>query len=114
MHLQPSAGPRPRRRDRRFPVALWAVEKSGEETYHHRVANLSVTGMFLQKSVPIPVGRSFRLEVALPNGRTLRGNATVVHATETEDGTGNGVTLTALRDEDRDALIEFLSGIPLH
>ena len=109
-----SAGPRPRRRDRRFPVALWAVEKNGEEVFHHRVANLSMTGVFLQKSVPIPVGRRFRLEIALPSGATIRGNATVVHATETEEGPGNGVTLTSLRDEDRDALVDFLAGISLH
>lgn len=106
-----SAGPRPRRRDRRFPVDLWAIETNGEETHRHRVANLSVTGMFLQQSVPIPVGHRFRLAIALPNGHTIRGNATVVHATATEDGPGYGVTLANLWHEDHDALVDYLSTI---
>lgn len=104
----------PQRRNRRFPVALWAVERAGETAYHHRVTNLSVNGMFFQKEVPIPLGTSFRLEIALPTGRTVRAQAQVVHATSTEDGLGNGVAITSMFEEDRDVLRDYLTGIPLH
>ena len=104
----------PQRRNRRFPVSLWAVERTEETTYHHRVTNLSVSGMFFQKEVPIPLGTSFRLEIALPTGRVLRAQAKVVHATSTESGLGNGVAITSMFEDDRDALREYLTGVPLH
>ena len=104
----------PQRRNRRFPVELWAIERTRETTYHHRVTNLSVSGMFFQKEVPIPLGTSFRLEVALPSGRVIRAVATVVHATATDDGRGNGVAITSMFEEDRETLRDYLAGVPLH
>lgn len=107
------AGPRPQRRDRRFPVALWAVERGGDATYHHRLANLSVAGLFIQKPVPIPVGTEMLLEFSLPGGRTIRTLGTVMHTTATDDGNGSGVELRHLRDEDRDAIADFLSTVAM-
>lgn len=104
----------PQRRNRRFPVALWAVERSADTAYHHQVTNLSVGGMFFQKEVPIPLGTSFDLQIALPTGHVLRAQAEVVHATSTESGPGNGIAITSMFEDDRDALREYLTGIPLH
>lgn len=104
----------PQRRNRRFPVELWAIERTGESKYHHRVTNLSVNGMFFQKEVPIPLGTMFQLEIALPNGRTIRAIGTVVHATSTEDGQGNGVSISSMFEEDRETLRDYLAGVPLH
>ena len=104
----------PQRRNRRFPVELWAVERTSESTHHHKVTNLSLNGMFFAKEVPIPVGTEFRLELALPSGRVIRANGQVVHATATEDGLGNGVAITEMFDEDRDVLRDYLAGVPLH
>lgn len=104
----------PQRRNRRFPVELWATERAAESVYHHKVTNLSLNGMFFSKEVPIPVGTQFRLELALPSGHVIRANGMVVHATSTEDGPGNGVAITAMFDEDRDVLRDYLAGVPLH
>ena len=107
------AGPVPQRRNRRFPVELWAEERATDGVYHHRVTNLSATGMFFQKSVAIPLGRTFLVQVKLPTGKVIRGQGTVVHATATEDGPGYGISLSRMPHEDRDALVDFLCGIPL-
>jgi hypothetical protein len=104
----------PQRRNRRFPVQLWAIERSGESTYHHRVTNLSVNGMFFQKELPIRPGTTFHMELALPSGRVIRAEGTVVHATSTEDGPGNGIAISSMFEEDRETLREYLAGVPLH
>lgn len=111
-HVLPQ-GPVPQRRNRRFPVRLWAVERSGEGRFHHAVTNLSASGMFLAKSLPIPVGTTLHVELPLPTGRTIRGLGTVVHATATASGPGNGVALSRMLESDREVLCDYLAHLPL-
>lgn len=96
------------RRHPRYPVSLWAIERAPGISYYHHVSNLSASGLFLEKPVPLPVGEHFPLELPLPGGPTVNAHGIVVHAI---DGGGNGVVLLGLGDEDRDALEGYLANL---
>ena len=85
---------------------MWAVERSESGTYYHHVSNLSRSGLFLEKSIPMAVGRTMPLEIPL-HGRTLHATGTVVHATRSRDACGIGVEL-ALEWDEREAIDAFL------
>jgi hypothetical protein len=56
---------------------------------------------------PLPVGRELALELPLAEC-TLHVTGRVVHATATEEWSGNGIQLTSLARADADALHDFL------
>ena len=97
---------------RRFPrraVDLWASINGSR----HAVVNLSAGGLFVQQEAPLPVGVTVWLELALPE-RTVRAQGTVIHATATEQGEGNGIEWHQISTDDRDAIAEFVGGTPPH
>src|SRR5688500_14103843 len=96
------------RRHRRFPVSLWAIERGPGGVYWHQVSNLSASGMFLEKPVPLPVGEHFPFELPLPDGKQLVAHGIVVRAI---DGGGNGVVLMGLDDDDQQVLEGYLSNL---
>ena len=98
-------GPQPgKRKYPRRDVSMWA-QVDGK--MRHPVLNLSEGGLFLLTEEPLPVGRVLALELPLAE-RTLHLTGCVVHATATEEWSGNGIQLTSLAAADSDALHEFL------
>lgn len=75
----------------------------------HSVVNLSAGGLFVALDAPLPQGVTLWLELALPE-RTIRASGTVVHATATEDGAGNGIEWREIAADDRDAIATFVDG----
>ena len=101
-----SKGPQPgKRRHARKNVSMWAQI---DGTLRHPVLNLSEGGLFLLCETPLVVGRELHVELPLPL-RTLQVEGRVVHATATEEWSGNGIQLTTIAPEDSDALRSFLS-----
>lgn len=77
-------------------------------TMRHPVHNLSEGGLFLLTEQPLAVGQELALELPLPN-RMVRASGRVVHATATEDFSGNGIVITRIAPEDTSAIRTFLS-----
>ena len=56
-----------RRSNRRIPVEMWVEEVRGRDYYFQRSGNLSVGGMYLDKSIPHPRGTTVQLKFTLPD-----------------------------------------------
>ena len=99
-------GPQPgKRRHPRRQVSLWAQI---DGTLRHPILNLSEGGLFLLTEEPLAIGRELALELPLPN-RTVRAAGRVVHATATEDFSGNGIVITKIAPDDTDAIRIYLA-----
>ena len=55
-----------RRQGSRVPVQIWVEEKTDRELYFQRSANLSTGGIYLENTIPHPVGTRAVGHVHLP------------------------------------------------
>jgi len=55
-----------RRQGSRVPVQIWVEEKTDRELYFQRSANLSTGGIYLENTIPHPVGTRVSLRFQLP------------------------------------------------
>ena len=104
-NLQGSEGVR---RHARYPVSLWVVESAEGGSYFHHVSDLSMSGFFLRKPLPLPVGVSMDVLLELPTGRAIQARAKVVHTVVSPARSGNGVEIERITEDDREALVQFL------
>jgi uncharacterized protein (TIGR02266 family) len=57
---------RERRSSQRIPIEMWVEEITDEGVVHRRAGNLSAGGLYLDKTIPIPVGTTVELRFRLP------------------------------------------------
>jgi uncharacterized protein (TIGR02266 family) len=55
-----------RRQGNRVPVQIWVEEKTERELYFQRSANISAGGIYLENTIPHPVGTRVTLRFTLP------------------------------------------------
>src|SRR5262249_26630623 len=55
-----------RRKSARVPVEMWVEESRGQELYFQRSGNLSRGGLFLENTIPHPIGTPVMLQFTLP------------------------------------------------
>jgi uncharacterized protein (TIGR02266 family) len=55
-----------RRRSDRIPIEMWVEQSRDKELYFQRSANLSAGGLFLENTIPHPVGTRIKLQFTLP------------------------------------------------
>ena len=55
-----------RRSEKRIPVEMWVEEHHGKDTYFQRSGNLSVSGIYLDGTLPHPRGTQVDLRFTLP------------------------------------------------
>ncbi len=90
-----------RRRDRRVPVELWIEAEADDELYFHRAANLSVGGVFFEKTIPEPLGKVVVLRFTLPGTASeISCKGEIVSARDF----AMGVKFLDLSDADREAI----------
>lgn len=63
---QDGGGGRERRSSARIPIEMWVEELTDEGVIHRRAGNLSTGGLYLDKTIPIPVGTTVELRFRLP------------------------------------------------
>jgi uncharacterized protein (TIGR02266 family) len=81
-----------RRRTLRVPVEMFVLEQHEEATYFQHSSNLSINGLFLENTVPHPVGTRVALQFTLPgDGSPIRVQAEIVSAIEEEKHLGMGL-----------------------
>ena len=112
-----------RRSATRVPVDVWVEESRERETYFQRGANLSVGGIFLDRSIPHPLGTVMALKFTLPGeSAPIQVRGTIVNVALGEsDGTGSpdgggvgggpgmGVAFTDMDDDTRARIARFVA-----
>lgn len=105
-----------RRSATRVPVDVWVEESRERETYFQRGANLSVGGIFLDRSIPHPLGTVMALKFTLPGESApiqVRGTIVNVALGEGEAdgsaGPGMGVAFTDMDDDTRARIARFVA-----
>lgn len=100
-----------RRTNQRVVVDLWVEEHTEDAMYFQRATNLSLGGVYLDRTLPHPAGTRVVLELCLPGDATpLRVTGEVVAATERD--TGMGVKFVGLGIRERARIADFLLRAP--
>lgn len=56
-----------RRRDARVSINIWVEEFQGDDLYFQQAGNLSVGGVFFERTIPHPTGTQVKLRFSLPD-----------------------------------------------
>jgi type IV pilus assembly protein PilZ len=59
--------PSERRRSARMPVELWVQDVTDGGVVYRRAGNLSKGGLYLDQTIPLPVGSRIKLRFSLPD-----------------------------------------------
>jgi len=86
-----------RRQGNRVPVQIWVEEKTDRELYFQRSANLSSGGIYLENTIPHPVGTRVNLRFQLPgDADKIEVKAEVAAAIAGEEEFGMGLKFVEL------------------
>ena len=98
-----------RRRDVRVPIHIWVEEHKDEDLYFQQAGNLSVGGVFFERTIPHPIGTRVKLRFSLP-GRAgvIETEGEVVSASGRPDGTGAGLRFLNLDAVEEKLIREFV------
>ena len=97
-----------RRGAARVDIEMWVEESRERETYFQRCTNLSAGGLFLDRTIPHPVGTIVRLQFTLPDeAAPIETRGEIVNAAEGER-LGMGVKFLDLSDDTKARIAEFV------
>jgi uncharacterized protein (TIGR02266 family) len=81
-----------RRHAVRLPIQLWVEESHDQARYFQHSSNLSSGGIFLEKTIPHPVGTRVSLQFTLPgDAEPIRVRAEIVSAVDAGESFGMGM-----------------------
>jgi uncharacterized protein (TIGR02266 family) len=103
------AGGRERRLSQRVPVTMWVEEITDGTQVFRRAGNLSVGGLYLDKTIPMPMGTVVNLRFTLP-GQTepLHIGGTIV-SIDPDLELGMGVKFSTIDDASRLRIEKYLA-----
>jgi uncharacterized protein (TIGR02266 family) len=98
-----------RRIGSRIPVEMWVEESTDHELYFQRSANISSGGIYLENTIPHPIGTVVSLSFTLP-GDTQRVSVKgeIVNAAESGQ-LGMGIKFVQLDDAARERIKVFVA-----
>jgi uncharacterized protein (TIGR02266 family) len=100
-----------RRASPRVELDVWVEQRTGDDLYIHRAANLSEGGAYFARTVPFPVGTRVHLRLTLPDeGDAIECWGEVVTARGSDEGPGMGVRFLRLNAEDRARIKSAVAG----
>jgi type IV pilus assembly protein PilZ len=83
-----------RRRHARMPVEMWVEDVTDGGVVHRRAGNLSKGGLYLDQTIPLPIGSKVKLRFTLPEeSAALTVNGQIV-SINSRDRLGMGVKFT--------------------
>jgi uncharacterized protein (TIGR02266 family) len=98
-----------RRNSARLPLEMWVEEVTDGSQVFRRAGNLSSGGMYLDQTIPIPVGTRVRLRFTLPGDSVaITVTAEIVSITSTS-ALGMGVKFVELDADVQRRLDEYLN-----
>lgn len=93
----------------RIPVEMWVEESTDRELYFQRGANISVGGIFLQRTIPHTRGTEINLRFTLPGDASpVKVRGEIVNVGDHADDLGMGVKFLDLADGDRERIERFI------
>ena len=99
-----------RRGGDRIPVTIWVEELKGEDVYFQQAGNLSVGGVFFERTIPHPVGTKVRLKFELPeNSGVIDTTGEVVNVPDDPSGLGAGIRFVELDAVEQRLIEEYVN-----
>ncbi len=103
---------RERRKNSRSDIQIWAVEKDDNSTSFHLLTNLSITGFFIEKKLPLPVGSIIDLELELDGEKLpLRGKIINNYENPIAKHSGAGVHFVDMDKRVKTKIEKYLKGL---
>ena len=104
------SGDSERRSGNRIPIQMWVEESSPDGMYFQRAANLSEGGIFLEKTIPHPVGTRVTLQFSIPDeGPPIRVNGEIVNPKAEDGALGMGLKFVDLPADVAERIRKFVS-----
>ncbi len=100
-----------RRKNPRTGIQIWATEKAEGYTCFHLVSNLSVSGLHIEKKLPLAIGSVVNLEIALPDqNEIIPLKCVVVNTYKDSDSnvTGTGVEFVEMSGDIKKKLETYI------
>ena len=100
-----------RRESPRSGVQIWATEKAEGYTCFHMISNLSLSGLRIEKKLPLPVGSRINLEVALLDPKdliSLKGVIMNTYKDSDSNVTGTGVKFVEMSEDVKKKLETYI------
>ena len=97
-----------RRRDERVPVNIWVEEYKGDDLYFQQAGNLSVGGVFFERTIPHPIGTKVKLRFSLPGSENLIETVGEVVSNPGEDEIGAGIKFVDLDPVEEKLIREYV------
>jgi len=98
-----------RRTSARIPVEMWVEEATDRELYFQRGANISEGGIFLQRTIPHPLGTEVTLRFCLPgDDDSIRVKGQIVNVNEDRPGLGMGIKFLDLSEDSRTRILGYI------
>ena len=98
-----------RRESPRIPVEMWVEESTDRELYFQRGANISVGGIYLERTIPHSKGTVVDLQFVLPEEtQPIKVKGEIVNVGEDPEELGMGVKFLDLTDTDRERIQRFV------
>ncbi len=99
-----------RRIGNRIPVTIWVEELKGDDVYFQQAGNLSVGGVFFERTIPHPVGTKVRLKFELPeNSGVIDTTGEVVNVPNDPSGLGAGIRFVELDAVEQRLIEEYVT-----
>ena len=97
-----------RRRDMRVPVNIWVEEYKDDDLYLQQAGNLSVGGVFFERTIPHPIGTRVKLRFTLPETDAVIEATGEVVSTPVEDEFGAGIHFVDLDPVEEKLIRDFV------
>lgn len=97
-----------RRRDARVPVNIWVEEYQGDDLYFQQAGNLSVGGVFFERTIPHPIGTKVGLRFSLPGSDNLIETVGEVVSNPGDEEVGAGIRFIDLDPVEEKLIREYV------
>jgi len=98
-----------RRKFVRAPIDLWVEEEKGDELYFRRTGNVSVGGLYFDRTIPHALGTRLTVRFTLPgDSAVIEAMGEVVNTPKSADGLGMGVNFVEISSVNLDRVASFI------
>ncbi len=97
-----------RRRDIRVPVNIWVEEYQGDDVYFQQAGNLSVGGVFFERTIPHPIGTKVGLRFSIPGSEGVIETTGEVVSVPSDEDFGAGIRFIDLDPVEEQIIREYI------
>ncbi len=97
-----------RRRDIRVPVNIWVEEYQGDDVYFQQAGNLSVGGVFFERTIPHPIGTKVGLRFSIPGSDGVIETTGEVVSVPADEEFGAGIRFLDLDPVEEQIIKEYI------